>query len=413
MSGLINNIVRQEVNSVKRYLPFLVLLILYCLVTTGCYTVTVARGWSNPKIVAKAVAKFASAPKVLLDDSGNFHLSWLETTDDKSYTLYYLKVKDTNWGLPEKVCILPDRDYNYSMVLDKTNIPHFIWSTYQAIFYVKLEEGMWITSLVTSFPWKSEVPYCTLGIDQNNKLHLIYCIKGYKFRHRLYYTTSSDGINWTKPLKYLTGITWKKAILSRDKFHLIGYDSQGLDDSKKRYSYYTTLSTEGVLSKTVSFPFYDIKDICIDNNGDPHILWQDGKNFVYSHLEKGKWVKPIGLKHSLPYLIAEFFTDEGNAYLTTVQMKLDRNNNPHILWHLHLYLNNWLAPRDGRVYYTFFDGEKWLDRWQIIKTSEATAPTMIIDKHNVIHIFWIDRSPDKDKKTALYYSSYAIKSNEP
>lgn len=391
----------------NKYVVFLIFTIIFCLISIGCYSFPVAKGWSDPAVLIKSFDNRHNY-KLLNDNVGAFHLFWMQTTDEKTNTLCYLKFNNIiDVGIPETVfSFTGSSSYDrFCVTLDNKNIPHCIIKNPKGFSYVTYIDNKWVSSVIP-IPANAMLlylydEYYTLSIDEHNQRYFIWFNRDSPDCGSLYYTTSSNGITWTQPQRYQIthfALTHGRAIWEQNKFHLIWGD----ENNNNKCWYYAVLSAEGVLSKPKQLPdlfYYDKGGMGVDRNGNFHIVGsatEDGVNSCYyCSLVNGQWVTD-----KIPL---QQFNYKPPVYWLRFNVFFDSDNRPHLLCAICKTVG--LSDPNTSVYYTSFDGQKWQEPYLVIRDYNAGV---VID-HNTIHVIWTDQSRDDSGKISLYYSSYAIK----
>ncbi len=337
--------------------------------------------WSEPVLlVAGPSNTITRISNLYLSQDGFLHIAWLATNND---TIAYFSFKDDNFSRP--IFRLPVRRlrafYPLSVIVDDDNLAHLFWiesgyrqdSTYfEKMVHLELPlfadapyYGQWrVDTLRLALPSYGIIDF---SVCLSNKGALYLCWEEPHTMVTLFLLSKPRGqSNWIIP----AGPLFQNFVMENGGSAGNPYLVSGIF-----HDLYLT--------------FIGHKDS--DTIGGPQFMYL---NFVYyaeKPLNTGRWHEPV-LVHkdfACPAMFPIIMTDQQQVR--------------HILW-----LKLWDPHKslvDSRLFYSFSrDGQHWsnarlLTDW----ISWFDQPTMVIDRHDIVHVFWSQFYSVEGHSEGIYY----------
>jgi|DewCreStandDraft_4_1066084.scaffolds.fasta_scaffold11836_3 hypothetical protein len=129
-------------------------------------------------------------------------------------------------------------------------------------------------------------------------------------------------------------------------------------------------------------------NIRIDNNGYPHIIWENDDNIYYLKWNGSEWVDADGYGQESVCI----YKYVGYSYIDQLSFELDSNGYPHIIW---------LDPSSGNfnIYYLKWNGSEWVDAdgigqesISVANTGFAYSSSLQLDNNGYPHIAWVNNN---------------------
>ena len=257
-------------------------------------------GQESAKIRGYNAGLSSSNPDLFLDNAGNPGIVWCEhSTDIGIVGICYLKWNGSAWvdaaGINQTGMVIFDSGFNPVLYLDNFNMPHIAWQNgyygIYDIYYLYWNGSAWVDATgsgqaninISNNTGNSQNP--TLALDNTGKPHIAW----------------ADNTNGNYDIYYLywNGSAW------------VDSDGTGQESIK--------------ISNSPMDPFNMKPTLCLDNNFNPCIAWNDGYALNYLKWNNGSWVDADGTG-------TESATIQAGGLPFTLRMKLNNNDNPCIIW---------------------------------------------------------------------------------
>ena len=242
----------------------------------------------------------SSNPDLFLDYAGNPGIVWCEhSTDIGIVGICYLKWNGNAWvdaaGINQTGMVIFDSGFNPVLYLDNFNMPHITWQNgyygIYDIYYLYWNGSAWVDATgsgqaninISNNTGNSQNP--TLALDNTGKPHIAW----------------ADNTNGNYDIYYLywNGSAW------------VDSDGTGQESIK--------------ISNSPMDPFNMKPTLCLDNNFNPCIAWNDGYALNYLKWNNGSWVDADGIG-------TESAVIPIGGLPSMLKMKLNNNDNPCIIW---------------------------------------------------------------------------------
>jgi len=336
---------------------------------------------------------------------------------------------DGNHYDPRNVSRNEGLSYGASLAVDDKGNIHLVWAdstpgNYEILYSTKSSGGDWFDPVnISNTDIESTCPEIT--VDPSGNLHVVWGEGGFYTSETLgvYYSMKPYGENWTIPME----------IANRGEMPDIGIDASGnVHVTWLGWVSYRMKSAEGIwMPKEDVFPFGINHDHAVNNQGDVHVVCDGpganggGENISYTMKPfGGSWAEPENISESLSRSWAPTIAaDDGNVYAAWKEVRpgVDQiffricssdgswseidslpdivgdatgpepaitaeNGNLHFLWG---------AAIDGwDIYYKVRNRDgSWSESFNISNTGEAGPAIVVVDTYGNLHVAWSDESP--------------------
>ncbi|MFH1282412.1 MAG: hypothetical protein ABII27_01960, partial [bacterium] len=158
---------------------------------------------------------------------------------------------------------------------------------------------------------------------------------------------------------------------------------------ESEYSNTVSLHTSSVLEDLIPIlnPNKYYSSICLDNSGNPHVVWRDSTFYIIGEICYLKW-------NGTSWVDADGTGQEsiniascGIDYFSYLSLRLDNSENPHVVW-----------CTDWEIYYLKWNGTSWVDAdgsgQESINISnnsgDSVEPSLYLDNSRNPHVVWRD-----------------------
>jgi len=299
----------------------------------------------------------SSNPDLFLDYAGNPGIVWCEhSTDIGIVGICYLKWNGNAWvdaaGINQTGMVIFDSGFNPVLYLDNFNMPHITWQNgyygIYDIYYLYWNGSAWVDATgsgqaninISNNTGNSQNP--TLALDNTGKPHIAW----------------ADNTNGNYDIYYLywNGSAWVDATGSgqaninisnntgNSQNPTLALDNTGkphiawADNTNGNYDIYylywngsAWVDSDGTGQESIKIsnspmdPFNMKPTLCLDNNFNPCIAWNDGYALNYLKWNNGSWVDADGIG-------TESAVIPIGGLPSMLKMKLNNNDNPCIIW---------------------------------------------------------------------------------
>ena len=251
-----------------------------------------------------------------------------------------------------------------------------------------------------------------------------------------------DGIEWSEPEQVSAMDTTYSldpfvAVDSLGRPHVVWNHRAIFPDADAYYSYKTDTGwTEPLNLAPHGSTQYD-PDICIDSRGFIHVVWSDfisgNGDIYYQYYDGVAWSDYVNISNSTidsgtPHIVVDSEDNlhvvwwEGDIFYSRYDgiewspvvnisqntlnsinqsIALDSNDNPHVVW------RQSLGGYYTEIYYTYFNGEEWMEPEDITNVGLRSGyPSIDINSRNVKCIVFI-----VDSQTGYPYINYSFYMN--
>ncbi|HPF49907.1 MAG TPA: hypothetical protein PLP35_09465, partial [Caldisericia bacterium] len=341
----------------------------------------------NANVSRNASSSIQSFDKCLALDSLDYpHIVWSDNFTGNN-DIFYVRWSGNDWVCANgdlydpltgnaNVSINSGNSRNVSMCLDNLGNPHIAWRDdtpgNDEIFYVKWDGMNWVcadeslynpatnnANISQNTGWSGEM---CLVVDKLNNPHISWYDFSYGGQSEIIYM-HWDGVNW---------------VTATDNI-------------------YDPVSGNANISNTSSYSY--VPSLCLDNNDNPCISWQDysfGGLYEILFLRwddvSNKWVCANGNDYTGSNAVIS--ANSGNSEYPS--LAIDSLNNPHISWTDHSYNGNW------EVLYVEWDGSNWItingSNYSGLNANisnnngNSEYPYLVLDSLDYPHLAWQDDS---------------------
>jgi len=236
----------------------------------------------------------------------------------------------------------------------------------------------------TSFPQGRKVAF-----DNTGRIHVVYTT----FRlEEVFYTNSTDGINWTEPIDLSNTrnsfSTNPCIVIDANNTIYVFWEEQVADSHDIVYRQYI-MGNWQTIRKVTQTPDPSMNpSITVTLNNDLHLVWQEASpnNDVFYrryNAFNGQWDPQFNVSQTLgisrdPFIIAE------NG--------------------LYVFFSDNTSPPNFEIRYRHWDGSVWRPESSLTSTSSNSyLSSAISDSFGQIHLFWVDSTPGNFD---IYYKKF-------
>jgi hypothetical protein len=280
-------------------------------------------------------------PDIAVDNSGNLHVVWADTTSGNWEIYYAQKPSGGAWSAPVNISnTAPGESFNSDIAVDNSGNICVVWQDYATsnweIYYATSTDGViWSPPVnISNNLGVSAEP--AIAIDNSGNLHVVWQDDSLT-HNEIYYANSTDGgTTWSPPV-IITGDDYISvypdiAIDSSSNLHVVWQDGipseiyYAISPDGSSWSHLVNISRNP--SSNSRYP-----DIAIDSSSNLHVVWQDDSS--------GNWeicyaTSADGVTWSAPDNISN---NSGNSYAPAIA--IDNNDNPHVVWQEQVSASNW------------------------------------------------------------------------
>ncbi len=365
------------------------------------------RGWSTPvKISQGPVDSEASWPAVAAVGNITVTSVWVDDRMGPGDDLYYTFSDDggRSWPMEDSaVCTSSLPCATPRLARGDDGRVHAVWATGHSVMYSVNAAGAWLSpTVVIEYDEEDEVDIVdpSVAVDSGNVIHVVWSDNSPPPLHvytdwRVFYSQSSDGINWTSPYS-LSGanidVSWGPSITidGDDTIHAVWWDID--------FPVYEIRYTAGdgsnngwikppIALGSVTFPnIYCYPDVACDESG-VHVVWCDypgdfdSQQVLYREQPSGEGWETA---EAVPGSRMGVFSTQPTYILPRIAS--GASGGPYVVWHGRTGSDD----PDENLHFAEKAGESWIPASPIEMSSHIRDlnPDLDVDSEGVIHVVW-------------------------
>ncbi|OYD14523.1 hypothetical protein CH333_07810 [candidate division WOR-3 bacterium JGI_Cruoil_03_44_89] len=336
----------------------------------------------DPRNVSRNEGK-SLVPSLTVDDIGNVHLVWADSTPGNYEILYSMKGLGGDWSEPMNISNTPTTLKGPKVAIDPSGNLHIVWVEELSInpyirdilYSMKLPGDSCSTAINISntSPYQgADLP--DIGVDASGNVHVVW------WELTAMYRMKNAGGTWN-PVEStpLYGRNLAMVVSANGDVHLVSEGGSYSD------IYYTMKPSEGSWTEPVKIcetPFYSwTPDIAIEDEGSLYVVWaeeQKGMLYFSEKSDSGTWMEADSIVKTkdtqLPWACQLIAENQGIL---------------HLLWSE--------RTEGGDVYYITRSGDGiWSGMANVSETSgNSLCLSISLDASGSLHIAWQDETPGK------------------
>jgi len=328
----------------------------------------------DPRNVSRNEGK-SILPSLTVDDFGNVHLVWADSTPGNYEILYSTKSSSGDWSEPVNISNTPTESKSPKIAIEPSGDLHVVWQEWKyedgwiAIFYsMKPQGGNWTVPMKISTNG-GQIP--DLGIDASGNVHVTW-LGWISYRMK-----SADGTWMSKEDVFQFGVNPAIAVSKEGDVHIVCDENMfGLCNI-----FYSTKPFGGSWTEYVNIsesPRYSwAADVAVDNEGSVYVVWtEEQKGMVYLSVKSllGSWTKPDSIANT-----------RGRPWVSHLVIGSDKS--------LHLVWSERVSLSEIRYLKRDTDGV-WSDVINVSETSgNSLCASIALDTSGNLYIAWQDKTP--------------------
>ena len=357
------------IKNCKLLIPFILVLLLSC----SCDKCPTDNGNNqyDPRNVSRNEGK-SLVPSLTIDDIGNVHLVWMDSTSGNYEILYSKKGTNGDWSEFVNISNTSVRSSSPKIGVDPFNNLHVVWEEWGddwvgILYSTRSNNGDWSTpSTITN---SGQIP--DMGIDGFGNVHVIWM--GLQVMYRMRNTDGTWGsIENTQAPHRNPSMT-----ANRDGDVHIVSEGGGYSDI-----YYTMKPCGGSWIEPVNLsdnPIYSCSpDIILDNNGNVYVAWLEMQtNQICFRVRsfEGVWTE------------IDTVPEVGNPWKINIESD---EEDLYFVWSSRID-----HGYDDIYYKVRYSSGDWSDRMNVSETSNNSwVQSIILDAGGSLHIAWQEETSD-------------------
>jgi len=320
------------------------------------------------------------APSLTVDDIGNVHLVWADSTPGNYEILYSMKGLGGDWSEPVNISNTSGNSSCSRIAVDPSSNLHVVWaevlsidSSIVDIFYsMKTLGGSWSTAinLSNTSPYHgADLP--DIGVDASGNVHVVWWELTAMYRIK-------DANDIWSPVESVPvyGCNLAMAVEGNGTVHVVAEAGGYLQDIWYSMKSLCASWTEPVNISESSYYSW-CADVATDDEGSVYVVWtEEQKGMVYLSVKSllGSWTKSDSIANT-----------RGRPWVSHLVVGSDKS--------LHLVWSERVSLSEIRYLKRDTDGV-WSDVINVSETSRnSLCASIALDASGNLHIAWQDKTP--------------------
>ncbi|NHI92960.1 MAG: hypothetical protein EAX96_10700 [Candidatus Lokiarchaeota archaeon] len=340
------------------------------------------KNWSSSLELSDVGSAGSMYSELEVDNEGNVHVVW----DDDNFGTYWdvvYRMWNATTNAWSSIYVLSTSTYSAreaKLAIDTNGDVHVAWSQYEETGTIPDIQYRWKNA--TTGAWSSvETPYGDAGVtnivvdidtDYDNNVHLVW------------YETSSNNASGS----------------DQDIFYIFK------NSSADKWESMDVVSSE-------SDSFSNFTRIVVDQNGYPHVVWQDMSDYDSAGTDADIFYKYKNMS-SGTWTTTEVVSRQSTNDSTIPYMDLDAFGNPYVTWGDFTDISGSVGI-DSDVFFSrkLSSSSEW-SSMQLISdasTGDSYLVWIVFDNYDFIHFFWSDRTNYQNSGTDIdvFYKNITLK----
>jgi len=327
----------------------------------------------DPRNVSRNEGK-SLVPSLSIDDIGNVHLVWMDSTSGNYEILYSKKGGKGEWSEFINISNTSGRSSSPKIGIDPSNNLNVVWEEWGGdwvgiLYSMRSNNGDWSTpSTITN---SGQIP--DMGIDRNGNIHVIWMGLGVKYKMKL-----ADGSWMAEESVFPFGVNPAVAVNKQGDVHVV-CDETIANGNNIFYAMKPFIGSWTEPLNLSDNPIYSCSpDIILDNNGNVYVAWLEMQtNQICFRVRsfKGVWTE------------IDTVPEVGNPWKINIESD---EEDLYFVWSSRID-----HGYDDIYYKVRYSSGDWSDRMNVSETSNNSwVQSIILDAGGSLHIAWQEETSD-------------------
>jgi hypothetical protein len=387
-----------------------------------CDVQAARRGWSTPaKISMGPAGSEATWPSIAAVSNVTVTSVWADDRMGSDDDLYCTLSDDSgrSWPVEDSaVCTSTLPCATPKIARGGDGRVHAVWATGHSVMYSVNATGTWLSPTVVVEYEDHSVVDPAVAVDSGNVIHVVWSDDSpppeIHADWRIFYSQSSDGINWTSPYS-LSGanieLSWAPAITidGDDTIHVVWWDVHSPvyeirytagDGSDNGWIKPPTILGDVIMPNIYCYP-----DVTTDVGGGVHVVWCDlpyGSNSQQVRYRERPSGEGWEAAEAIPGSRMRVFSTEPTYILPRIVT--GAGGGPYVVWH---GITGSDDP-DENLHFAEKSGDSWIPASPVRMSPYVRDlnPDLDVDSEGVVHLVWQQERSGEDAYDI--YHSYSL-----